>query len=734
MADLPGLQFPPIGDPSLELLRSQLDEQLANAGQLPAPQLAPAPLALPAPVPETPVSALPEPAAVAPPAAIPPPQLAAPPDQLPAPAPAKAPISPILQLEQLTQQSANNRAELARNAAKLAKQQQDQVKEVQAATARREAKTALQQEEARSAVADADESLRAAVRSSPEFSGRDIAATGVQLALETIGAALDRSGKSRESLGPRLSAIVNKRLREMPMERWQRHIAGLREDRGLELDALGRITADANDAAQAEGLAKAQIYENAALQLQSLTASGQADAAELQASGIPAELEIKRQEALDQAGQAAMANARAAEEASIKRATALGGLRLTEEKTKTERTRRSQIRAGIGLDRERLALQQRAQQAKTAAELRTATKDRIDLALKSDELNARERERAITLPDGQNFILRSKEDRQKIASKMVASEKVSRLLDELIISHDKASANPSWLGSKEAVLAKQRYGALFLSEKDINELGVISETDVVLLEGLLGEDPTSFSVANLRQGVEILRQRRGQVADEMRASLRTASDPAENTVDANAFQFLTREDPEAAAPGIEGSTAALVPVPQRALGRGIPDISPQEYKATVLAVRDAVDAEAANGQLKDFTGRTIGSEFVNAEVATRLADAYVDLGKRSEEMSAQAKAVFRAGDRTRGNSLFEDSKKLATHREQMERELATEQQRLRRDLRDLDADDEAFVASKVSLRRINQLIGTFEERARKKARPGQEVTPEQAVDTVLLDR
>ncbi len=734
---LPGLQFPPIEDPSLELLRSQLEEQLANAGQLPAPQLVPEPLVMPSPASELPVSATQSPVSVA----IPAPQLAVESPPLPAPAqrapvtatPAKAPLSPVLQLEQLTKQSADNRALLARNAARLAQQQREQVREVQAAAERREAKTALQQEEARAAVAEADASLRAAMRSSPEFSGRDIAATGVQLALETLGAALDRTGKSRETLGPRLSAIVNTRLRELPLERWQRHIAAVRQDRGLQLDALGRITADANDAAQAEGLAKAQIYENAALQLQELTASGQADAAELQASGIPAELEIKRQEALDQAGQAALANARAAEEASIKRATALSGLELSAEKAKTERTRRAQIRAGIGLDRERLALQKQAQEAKTAAAQQAAIKDRIDLALKSDELTARERERAITLPGGQNFILRSKEDRQKMANKMVAAEKVARLLDELIVMHDAASANPKWLGSKDAVLARQRYGAIFLAEKDINELGVISETDVELLEGLLGEDPTSFSLANIRQGMELLRQRRGQVGEEMRAALRTSSDPTENTVDANAFEFAQRLPPEAASVGVEGSAAALVPVPQRALGKGIPDISPKDYRATVKAVRDAVDAEAASGQLKDFTGRRIGPEFANAEVATRLSDAYAELGKRAEEAADQDKRVYRTGDREAGRSLFEDSRRMASLRAQLEKELATEQQRLRRDLRDLDAEDEAFIASKVSLRRINDLIGTFEQRARRKARPGEEVTAEQAVDTVLRD-
>lgn len=122
--------------------------------------------------------------------------------------------------------------------------------------------------------------------------------------------------------------------------------------------------------------------------------------------------------------------------------------------------------------------------------------------------------------DGTDATFRGKEEAKEVRTKMEASEKISKIADNLInLIADKGWSSDT-LRSAEWQQAKSDFASLGLAQKDLQHLGVLAGPDMGLIHSLFGgEDPTA-----VRDIIPGLRRMKANMGIEVTAAVRKHSD------------------------------------------------------------------------------------------------------------------------------------------------------------------------------------------------------------------
>jgi hypothetical protein len=511
------------------------------------------------------------------------------------------------------------RASEVRRRAQASKVQQlelagDRIKTAEARTLARQEEIAKRQAAARKRLDEQNAQIQSALKAGPGTSWRGVAQAGMQALGAVLGAAFDRSGTLQKQLPQTMDAIVGE---------WQQRVQG---DFARQIQALqvGREGAqDELDAAmdadrqleQAGAAARVAIFEEAERNIQLAVERGQLDMAELEQLGIPQQMQAAIEAEKAKGAEIAAEKERKRIESDMELAKAEADITYKLEQAKSERAKRAIDRAQLGLSRDRLELERQARETQSVKDEVDLHDKRLSAALKAKDLEAKDRDRAIILPDGRPILLNSTaEGAQKMAvGKVATARKLGRLVDEIVQASERTGYDPKWLGSAEGQKTRLLWRKLWLSVKDQEELGAITGPDEKVLDDVTGADPTSFSTEALRGTADRLRLLKRTTEDEVDDYLATAS--SDYVGQRKRFTLPALEAPEAAVPeSPEDARGMLLPGTSGArprIGAGKGDVKPEDFDAAIKTVRN-VAAKSVGGEDRDAIVRVQAEELSGA--------------------------------------------------------------------------------------------------------------------------
>jgi hypothetical protein len=576
-------------------------------------------------------------------------------------------------------------------------------------TAKRQEEIARRQEAARKRLDEQNAQIQSALKAGPGTSWRGVAAAGMQALGAVLGAAFDRSGTLQKQLPQTMDAIIGEWQQRMQGD-FARQIQALQVGREGVQDELDAAMDEDRKLEQASAAARVAILEEANAQIQLAGEEGRLDLMELERLGIPQQMaaELEKEKA-DQAAKMEE-DERKRVEREMELAKAEADITYKLEQAQSERAKRAIDRAQLGLSRDRLELERQARETQSVKDEVDLHDKRLSAALKAKDLEAKDRDRAIILPDGRPILLNSTaEGAQKMAvGKVATARKLGRLVDEIVQASERTGYDPKWLGSAEGQKTRLLWRKLWLSVKDQEELGAITGPDEKVLDDVTGADPTSFSTEALRGTADRLRLLKRTTEDEVDDYLATAS--SDYVGQRKRFTLPALDAPEDAVPeSPEDARGMLLPGTAGArprIGAGKGDVKPEDFDAAVKTVRE-VAAKSVGGEDRDAIVRVQAEELASAleqarSERERIDRERVEVTKRRAVLSKLGGPKAREFEE-RERALAEEAKTVAEY----ERRIAEALKRERRLLWQKAGDPKlrGREEDRAVLKRVESLIG-----------------------------
>ncbi len=569
------------------------------------------------------------------------------------------------------------------------------VKEEAEKQERRLAERAEREERARERVAQQNVEIQAALKAGPEGTWRDVAQTGTMALFAVLGAAFDRSGRLQEDLPQTLNAIMQQG-QERVQGAFARQLQALqvgREQAGDELDAA---MDDERRIEAAGAAARTALIEESMRQMDLAVQQGKVDLATLEAAGIPAQMEAQLTEAQAKQRALMLEEQRKAEKEAL-------AARKTEEEIAASRANRARQWAALDLDRQRLALDKDRSQALKEQDRLENEKKKLDILREQGVITDKERARSVPLPGGGVLKANSAEQARDFSSQVASAEILGGLMDQIAVALETGDRD-FWGGKKgQELLAK--WGAAKLATKDAEQLGAIQGADEALIENLIGKDPTSISVGNLRTQAPRIREARRILEEKVNARARSIS--TDWAGQKQRVELPRYEAPKEATASADDVQNRLALKPGQATG-SVPKLDAQDVTSYVQQLRADIDRQQSAGKLTDrVTGKPVDKKGVVIEQAYRLVDTVKANRRTVAEIDREVASLQRpglpAGEIARMGKLVQAQRNL----EATNARIAVELERERKFLKDRAERSDATVADKAALEAVEAVIGQY---------------------------
>lgn len=505
---------------------------------------------------------------------------------------------------------------------------------------RREAERAERERFARENVAAQNAQIQQALKAGPGTTWRDVAATGIQIAGAVLGAAFDRSGTLQRNLPNLLQAYVQQG-QERTQAAFARQLQALQVGREGAQDELDAAMGDERRIEQAGAAARAAILEESQRQIQVAVQEGRVSMAELEAAGIPAQMEAELAAAQAKQAELEAEAQRKAVEQGLKLAKDEAELRLTEERIVGERADRAKQWAELDLSRQRLALDKDRSQALKQQDLLEVQKKKLDILKEQGLIDDRQLAKAVPLPGGNVLVANSAEQARDFSQQVASAEVLGGLMDQIAVALE--TGDRDFWGGKEGQELLAKWGAAKLATKDAEQLGAIQGADEALIENLIGKDPTSLSLGTLRSQAPRIREARRILEEKVNARGRSIS--SDFSGKKGRIELPRYEAPGAAVPSSQEAAKALLPI-QSAVTGARPRVKPEEFSGYVKTLRETIAKEVASGQRRDelFSDRRLSEDDIVRVQATELANSLKAMRaerQRLEQERVQAQQAAR---------------------------------------------------------------------------------------------
>lgn len=541
----------------------------------------------------------------------------------------------------------------------------DAIAKASANQQRREAERAERERIARENVGKQNAAIQQALKQGPGTTWRDVAATGIQIAGAVLGAAFDRSGTLQRNLPNLLQAYVQQG-QERTQAAFARQLQALQVGREGAQDELDEAMSDERRIEQAGAAARAAILEESQRQIQVAVQEGRVSMAELEAAGIPAQMEAELAAAQAKQAELEAEAQRKAVEQGLKLAKEEAELRLTEERIVGERADRAKQWAELDLSRQRLALDKDRSQALKQQDLLEVQKKKLDILKEQGLIDDRNLAKAVPLPGGNVLVANSAEQARDFSSQIASAEVLGGLMDQIAVALE--TGDRDFWGGKEGQELLAKWGAAKLATKDAEQLGAIQGADEALIENLIGKDPTSLSLGTLRSQAPRIREARRILEEKVNARGRSISSDFSGRK--GRIELPRYEAPGAAVPSSQEAAKALLPI--RSVVSGVrPRVEPKEFASHVKTLRETIAKDVGSGQRRDvLSDEPLTDEDITRVQALELAGTMKNMrAERTKLEQERAKAQEQARAATGG-----DKTALLKRMQELTGEIATVQQ------------------------------------------------------------
>lgn len=577
---------------------------------------------------------------------------------------------------------------------------------------RREAERAERERIARENVTKQNAEIQRALKASPGTTWRDVAATGIQMAGAVLGAAFDRSGTLQKNLPSLLQAYVQQG-QERTQAAFARQLQSLQVGRDGAQDELDSAMDDERRIEQAGAAARAAILEESQRQIQVAVQEGRVSMAELEAAGIPQQMQAELEAAQAKQAELEAESQRKAVEQGLKMAKEEAELRLTEERIVGERADRAKQWAELDLSRQRLALDKDRSQALKQQDVLEVQKKKLDILKEQGLIDDRQLAKAVPLPGGNVLVANSAEQARDFSQQVASAEVLGGLMDQIAVALE--TGDRDFWGGKDGQELLAKWGAAKLATKDAEQLGAIQGADEALIENLIGKDPTSISVGNLRAQSPRLREARRILEEKVNARGRSIS--SDFSSKKGRIELPRYEAPGAAVPTSREAVKALLPI-QSAVSGQRPRVEQKEFAGHVKTVRETIAREVAAGQRADvLTDKPLGKEDITRVQALELAGSLKSMRAERQRLEQErAAAQERARQATgpgktellkRMQSLTSEIATVQDYEKRLGKELETDRRLLYQRIRGGDprAQRNVSAADREAYRAVADLIG-----------------------------
>lgn len=565
---------------------------------------------------------------------------------------------------------------------------------------RRLAERAEREERARERVAQQNAEVQAALRAGPEGTWRDVARTGTEALFAVLGAAFDRSGMLQQALPQTLNGIMQQG-QERVQSAFARQLQALqvgREQAGDELDAA---MDDERRIEAAGAAARTALIEESMRQMDLAVQQGKVDLATLEAAGIPAQMTAQLTEAQAKQRALQMEEQRKAEKEALAAAK-------TREEIASSRASRARQWAELDLSRQRLALDTDRSTTLKEQDRLDVEKKKLDIAKEQGLIDDRDLAKAVPLPGGAILKANSAEQARDFSSQVASAEILGGLMDQIAVALE--TGDRDYWGGKEGQELLAKWGAAKLATKDAEQLGAIQGADEALIENLIGKDPTSISVGNLRTQAPRIREARRILEDKVNARARSIStDWAGQKQRVELPRYEATAEATASADEVQNRLALK---PGKATG-SVPKLDAKEVSSYVQQLRADIDRQQTAGKLTDrVTGQPVDKKGVVIEQAYRLVETVKANRRTAAEIDREVASLKRpglpAGEIDRMGKLVQAQRNL----EATNARIAVELERERKFLKDRAERSDATVADKAALEAVEAVIGQYGKRSK----------------------
>lgn len=346
----------------------------------------------------------------------------------------------------------------------------ERAKQLEGVQERRQAQLKRREEVSAGVDQDYEELRRLAKEKLPPMSTGDSLALVAVAAAAALNAALN-GVQPGQATGTAFQQIVERRARERAQQ-----LTGLENAVGAGERQLGMLDAASQREEKNYELAKAELYEEVALQAEAMGKKATSNEERFRLTTAASDARARAQQA--------MAEARRKEEEFQ--------LKLSSEQFDRQMQQQTYRLQAQKLFAEQQALaEQRAERLQKAAaeqEEREVRKARMEQEMRLDT----EGRTVLSPAGGQRLTYRSQSDAQDIATKVGAAQSIVETID--ILQAKRREHGPEWtkwLKTDEGQRMLALYGDLFFIMKDYKGLGVISGPDKELIERVISEDPTA---------------------------------------------------------------------------------------------------------------------------------------------------------------------------------------------------------------------------------------------------
>lgn len=573
-------------------------------------------------------------------------------------------------------------------------------------TAQRLEEQRQRQELARQKIDEQNTQIQKSLRDGPGTTWRDVAAAGAGMLGAVLGAAFDRSGTLQKQLPQTLNAIAAQ-AQERTQAAFARQLQALQVGREGAQDDLDAAMDDERRIEQAGAAARVAITEEALRQIQLAAERGQLDLMTLESQGIPQQMKAELEAAKAKQAAALEEQERKRLEQDLKLAETEAGIRYKEEQIRSERADRAKQWAELDLQRQRLALDKDRSQALKEQDALEVQKKKLDILREQGVITDKEMARAVPLPGGAVLKANSAEQAREFSSQVASAEVLGGLMDQIAVALE--TGDRDFWGGKEGQELLAKWGAAKLATKDAEQLGAIQGADEALIENLIGKDPTSVSLSNLRTQAPRIREARRILEEKVNARARSiSSDFSSNKA---RIELPRYEAPSKAVPSVEEARGQLLPIQSAVTGKR-PRVSDSDFTAAVKTVRETA-AASVGGKDRDAIVRTQANELAGALEQTRAEKARLE----REHSAAIERRKRMGGTRTeqgraaweREKAALEELRTIEKYETNLAKALERERKMLRERVRNLD--ERAIKAGNVSeedvkaFKRVERLLG-----------------------------